>query len=400
MVDLTVERIQNRQGLKINLPQPLRPGELGFCTDTKEMFIGGNPLYVDPGVQIEAGDYATAQSLLDNNILIAYTDNSYLDAATAIAAAEAQITLSQYPAHSGAAIKSVHYVINGVQDYFLIGISDIAASEPNFDLVKIEIKSVIDSLNEINGLVGSKESWYGSSTTLYAGQPIPPWGTTSTWKPLDLHGGAVCESHDEANAIASILNTLVTPLNTSAQAIALTELNIEVITEYSQYEHPSDHLVKDPIITTLQYEQIALGTGNDFYVAAPAYPAFVEVPPVYEGSPLSVAGIYSVLKYDVAESDTINIDYSISYNNGTLHYNQNGTLTVTTNLFAEAAELVDDNNLMTNMAPGTLLDFQAYYDTVEEVTKIEYRQNFDINGAYDPAENVIMKITTKRWLSF
>jgi hypothetical protein len=38
--DTVVARIQNRRGYKINLPQPLAPGELGWCIDTKELFIG------------------------------------------------------------------------------------------------------------------------------------------------------------------------------------------------------------------------------------------------------------------------------------------------------------------------------------------------------------------------
>lgn len=36
-------RIQNRRGKRQNLPQPLLPGELGFCVDTNELFIGSDP---------------------------------------------------------------------------------------------------------------------------------------------------------------------------------------------------------------------------------------------------------------------------------------------------------------------------------------------------------------------
>ena len=37
-------RIQNRRGLRQNLPQPLLPGELGLATDTGQVFIGADPL--------------------------------------------------------------------------------------------------------------------------------------------------------------------------------------------------------------------------------------------------------------------------------------------------------------------------------------------------------------------
>lgn len=37
-----ITRIQNRRGLKQDLPQPLRPGELGFATDTRQLYIGAD----------------------------------------------------------------------------------------------------------------------------------------------------------------------------------------------------------------------------------------------------------------------------------------------------------------------------------------------------------------------
>ena len=38
-----ISRIQNRRGLKQDLPQPLRPGELGLAYDTRQVFIGADP---------------------------------------------------------------------------------------------------------------------------------------------------------------------------------------------------------------------------------------------------------------------------------------------------------------------------------------------------------------------
>jgi hypothetical protein len=39
-----IARIQNRRGLKQDLPQPLRPGELGFAVDSRQLYIGGDTL--------------------------------------------------------------------------------------------------------------------------------------------------------------------------------------------------------------------------------------------------------------------------------------------------------------------------------------------------------------------
>lgn len=43
MSETIVAKLQNRRGRRADLPQPLEPGELGFCTDTGQLFIGGDP---------------------------------------------------------------------------------------------------------------------------------------------------------------------------------------------------------------------------------------------------------------------------------------------------------------------------------------------------------------------
>ena len=40
--NVIISRIQQRRGLKQDLPQPLRSGELGFATDSKQLYIGGD----------------------------------------------------------------------------------------------------------------------------------------------------------------------------------------------------------------------------------------------------------------------------------------------------------------------------------------------------------------------
>ena len=41
--NIIVSRIQHRRGLKQDLPQPLRPGEIGVATDSRQVYIGGDP---------------------------------------------------------------------------------------------------------------------------------------------------------------------------------------------------------------------------------------------------------------------------------------------------------------------------------------------------------------------
>ena len=74
-----ISRIQNRRGLKQDLPQPLRPGEIGFATDTRQVFIGADPSVGVSGdfnsqsiFETTVGAKDFTQSIANNNI-IAFT---------------------------------------------------------------------------------------------------------------------------------------------------------------------------------------------------------------------------------------------------------------------------------------------------------------------------------------
>ena len=68
--------MQQRRGNRVDLPQPLRPGEIGLASDSKEVFIG-----LDPSIGITkqnansininnvVGGYSYASGYLDNNII-------------------------------------------------------------------------------------------------------------------------------------------------------------------------------------------------------------------------------------------------------------------------------------------------------------------------------------------
>ena len=74
-----ISRIQNRRGLKQDLPQPLRPGELGFATDTRQVFIGADPNDAISGGYNKQSIFETTVGAKDftssiaNNNIIAFT---------------------------------------------------------------------------------------------------------------------------------------------------------------------------------------------------------------------------------------------------------------------------------------------------------------------------------------
>ncbi len=75
--DTLVARIQNRRGYKVNLPQALAAGELGWCLDTKQLFIG---LDEDNSSSIlNVRNQIDAQNLIDNNIVEFESKWTYLN---------------------------------------------------------------------------------------------------------------------------------------------------------------------------------------------------------------------------------------------------------------------------------------------------------------------------------
>ena len=77
--NVIISRIQNRRGLKQDLPQPLRPGEIGFALDTRQVFIGADPDDATSGGYNKISVFETTVNAKDitisiaNNQLIAFT---------------------------------------------------------------------------------------------------------------------------------------------------------------------------------------------------------------------------------------------------------------------------------------------------------------------------------------
>lgn len=74
-----ISRIQNRRGLKQDLPQPLRPGEFGFAYDTRQVFIGADPNDAISGGYNKQSIFETtlgakdSTSTIANNNIVAFT---------------------------------------------------------------------------------------------------------------------------------------------------------------------------------------------------------------------------------------------------------------------------------------------------------------------------------------
>lgn len=73
---VVVSRIQNRRGLKQDLPQPLRSGEIGLATDSRQVFIGGDEINSNFNKVLIYENTDNAKQIVDsiaNNQIISFT---------------------------------------------------------------------------------------------------------------------------------------------------------------------------------------------------------------------------------------------------------------------------------------------------------------------------------------
>lgn len=73
---VVVSRIQNRRGLKQDLPQPLRSGEIGLATDSRQVFIGGDEINSSFNKILILENTDNARQIVDsiaNNQIISFT---------------------------------------------------------------------------------------------------------------------------------------------------------------------------------------------------------------------------------------------------------------------------------------------------------------------------------------
>ncbi len=69
-----ISRMQQRRGLKQDLPQPLRPGEFGFTVDSQQLYIGADPeqapAYNKTSVyENTTGAVETADTIMNNQMI-------------------------------------------------------------------------------------------------------------------------------------------------------------------------------------------------------------------------------------------------------------------------------------------------------------------------------------------
>jgi hypothetical protein len=142
---IIISRIQNRRGLKENLPQPLLPGEIALTVDTGELWIGSDPDQPPFGVRTYSsggGDISTAESIVDTQIVSAKFDNTFDEADF-----EALVTYLTGGPPSGAVLTEDDILWDGLVTIFIA--ADISVDAAN------TINNILDDIADPTPTTGS-----------------------------------------------------------------------------------------------------------------------------------------------------------------------------------------------------------------------------------------------------
>jgi hypothetical protein len=348
MADLLVSRIQNRRGNMVDLPQPLRAGEFGWCLDTGRLFIGSDddPGLVASGVHIFANLIPTAQTILDENILIIDTSGATFDFATFVTDMG---NPANFPTVSGLGsppatveIGSDNILEDSASNLVFVALTDDqkgagAANVPSYQTDILAILVTQDAVNFIAGDI----------TLAGATYTIGPEGTFST------------ATHETANALSELMNNVSDPV-----AIANTNLNIEVLTDGNL---GLEDIIMNPTAFTL--------AATDVY---PAIGTFADFP---------ITGI----TYDTALTDTFLLEYSVYGDDGSNYIHMTGAMKISTLDSPQKVSMAED--FVRSEDPDPLngeIQFQPVISSGS--VKLQYSHNLPMS--------VDFKTTARRWLSF
>lgn len=360
MPDFQVARIQHRRGLQVDLPQPLRPGELGFCLDTGRLFMGGEEDTTPSGIQILIDQYSVAQSIIDNQILVVDTSNisnfdllafkSFVSNAANLSTAATQIAPTTVTLNDN----QIQY--DSENNLLYIGftedqtIATIASPGTNSGTISSSIDEITDG-------------YYTDIASFSSQLTVNDISRFSSM--IDENGGFATISHESANSISKIINYL------SGVGLSSSKLNTEVLTEFSNI---NNNLI-DQLLSPPRY-------------SLPPSAVFVDFPGV---------GV----EFITTESNIIKIDYSINLNTETNSATGSGEITLIVNESISSADVLftcnfiqSPNNIDIDTGEVILLgsiEFFAVYLNPSTV-KLQYKHNFP--------STVVMRVVTKRWSSF
>lgn len=382
--DIIVARIQNRRGRRVNLPQPLQPGELGWCTDTKQLFIGVADADATGGVELYRGVSLASQDLvnqaLTTKLFSFYSSQTTLtDAELTALNALSTVPALYYVSDTNKSVISDYErqvdIIRSVQT----SVAQSVTTGQSYTLMYDWNYDDVTSKYTFTFYLGSAQDNLFDLPTIAANSYIVDASVKSMYNSgYVMSGGRIfAETTRRSAALGVLINEYTDNDSTS---YVTTKQNVEIITEYYKVEDFVDTVVNYP--TTFEL------------VPSATFTPVVTIP-VSSGGNFET----SPLVYDVGGSDVFNLDYSVAFADmdpqvmgNELRFVQSGTLTMVASTEARQVTLDDKSvDLRSSVSWNNEIDFTAVLTTDNKV-QVQYRHNF--------ASRVILKVTGKRWVSW
>jgi hypothetical protein len=261
---VVIARLQNRRGRRENLPQPLRPGELALTSDTRQVWIGGDPAFMPAGVLLyNPADIATAQNIVDTIILEVRFNDSFGE--------------TQFDIVKNALVNSPAF---SLEEEDVLWDTTLRTNPPNsFDGYSIYI-AADQGLNVNHTLANIETVILGTSaaalhiSTDYVGDLAPFGGD------FDVDGFLNLDTAGQSTIIATLLNRV----HGSSSGIATTNLNIEIGTGSGGGAVVSQSTTKAATWVSTDGNPLSTPT-NDVYAYFPQESTIQSVVVLTEGGP-------------------------------------------------------------------------------------------------------------------
>jgi len=212
---VVISRIQNRRGLRENLPQPLKPGEFALTSDTKQVWVGGDPSHTVSGIAVYSDkDISTAQTILDTILIEARFDDTFNNVSfnTLVNALTSSGTITIATDQIGWDTSLKLNPPNTFSGYAAYIVADQSVDPAN---------TLANVINAINGTPLSSIFL----TADYLGN-LPPFGGN-----IDSSGFLILDNHTQAKVISQLINSVYSTspsINESPTGLVHTSLNIEI----------------------------------------------------------------------------------------------------------------------------------------------------------------------------
>lgn len=338
MSEVVIARMQNRRGLRRDLPQPLDPGEFGFCLDTLQLYVGADPS--DPNSVISP--------VIEGFVPDAQT-NIYCNEIAQTQVVQVNLDDPNVPVPDGAYSSAI--VVNSF------------------------------TFDDLTGDLISGISWLGYASPL-VNLPIVTEGTARFFgdplaiapEPTNMFGSAQLAMDPlyytviDSGAVAEVMNFIfVDPATMNRPGLVTVKQNVEIITE-----------------VTLG----GIGTGGnlDSDVLLPG----IRLPlgPATSWTPTG-------LSYIVTDSDSYKMDYSLhDLDNAPPEFQRTGTITIATfdgGVAPTNTSTMDNNTEIDNSGNDIMVEFRAVM--LGSTVSIEYITSLQV-------PNLEFTTNTRRWLSF